>query len=171
MDNTSPPPAGSMRPEQQPPQRDPVTESDLDPAAFLKSVRELSEKRDREDQERFRKLEEEVQKGREERAARRLGELCDAARFELGLSATVTVTVCRGCYVDRRARAVLCCYTKATLTLRQRAQGLTICEPRQNEPAPSRRRKNNKHNTRRRPPLPARCHAPPPMPACSARRQ
>ncbi|KAF2162182.1 hypothetical protein M409DRAFT_69386 [Zasmidium cellare ATCC 36951] len=69
MDNTHPPSDGSSRP---PPQRDPVSESDLDPAAFLKSVRELSEKRDREDQERVRKLEEEVQKGREQRAARRL---------------------------------------------------------------------------------------------------
>ncbi|KJY01106.1 hypothetical protein TI39_contig303g00022 [Zymoseptoria brevis] len=52
-------------------QRDAANESDLDPAAFLKSVRELSEKREREDAERFRKLEEEVQRGREERAARR----------------------------------------------------------------------------------------------------
>lgn len=50
-------------------------ESDLDPAAFLKSVRELSERREREDMERYRKLEEEVQKGREARAARRAGEL------------------------------------------------------------------------------------------------
>lgn len=54
-----------------------LSESDLDPAAFLKSVRELSEKREREDAERFRKLEEEVQKGRQERAARRAGE-CNA---------------------------------------------------------------------------------------------
>ncbi|CAK3860573.1 hypothetical protein AC579_10025 [Lecanosticta acicola] len=46
-------------------------DTDLDPAAFLKSVRELSEKREREDAERVRKLEEEIQKGREERAARR----------------------------------------------------------------------------------------------------
>ncbi len=48
-------------------------DSDLDPAAFLKSVRELSDKRDREDVERFRQLEEKVQKEREERAARRAG--------------------------------------------------------------------------------------------------
>lgn len=54
-------------------QQDAANESDLDPAAFLKSVRELSEKREREDAERFRKLEEEVQRGREERAARRAG--------------------------------------------------------------------------------------------------
>lgn len=47
--------------------------SDVDPAAFLKSVRELSEKRDREDAERFRKLEEEVERSRRERAARRAG--------------------------------------------------------------------------------------------------
>ena len=50
-------------------------ESDLDPAAFLKSVRELSEKREREDAERYRKLEEEVEKKRQERAARRAGKL------------------------------------------------------------------------------------------------
>ena len=53
--------------------REDTENSDLDPAAFLQSVRELSEKREREDAERFRKLEEEVQKGREARAARRLG--------------------------------------------------------------------------------------------------
>ena len=49
-------------------------EDDLDPAAFLKSVRELSEKREREDNERYRKLEEEIEKGRQERLARRIGE-------------------------------------------------------------------------------------------------
>lgn len=53
-------------------QRD-ANESDLDPQAFLQSVRALSEKREREDAERYRKLEEEVAKGREERAARRAG--------------------------------------------------------------------------------------------------
>lgn len=50
-----------------------ANESDLDPQAFLQSVRELSAKREREDEERYRKLEEEVNKGREERAARRAG--------------------------------------------------------------------------------------------------
>lgn len=50
-----------------------VDESDLDPAAFLKSVRELSEKREREDSERVRRLEEEIEKGRQERAKRRQG--------------------------------------------------------------------------------------------------
>ncbi|KAK6436136.1 hypothetical protein LTR95_007674 [Oleoguttula sp. CCFEE 5521] len=44
---------------------------DLDPAAFLKSVRELSEKREREDRERYRKLEEEIEAGRRERLARK----------------------------------------------------------------------------------------------------
>ena len=53
-------------------QRD-ADESDLDPAAFLKSVRELSERREREDAERYRKLEEEIERGRQERAARRAG--------------------------------------------------------------------------------------------------
>ena len=46
---------------------------DLDPAAFLKSVRELSEKREREDNERFRKLEEDIEKGRQERIRRKEG--------------------------------------------------------------------------------------------------
>ena len=48
-------------------------DSDLDPAAFLKSVREMSEKREREDAERYRKLEEEIERTRQERAARRAG--------------------------------------------------------------------------------------------------
>ena len=48
-------------------------ESDLDPAAFLKSVRELSEKREREDAERYRKLEEDIERSRQDRAARRAG--------------------------------------------------------------------------------------------------
>ena len=48
-------------------------ESDVDPAAFLISVRELSEKREREDNERFRKLEADIEKGRQERLARKAG--------------------------------------------------------------------------------------------------
>lgn len=55
-------------------QEAPEDDSDLDPAAFLKSVRELSEKREREDNERYRRLEEEIEKGRQERLARKLGE-------------------------------------------------------------------------------------------------
>jgi hypothetical protein len=51
-----------------------ATVDELDPAAFLKSVRELSEKREREDNERYRKLEEEIEKGRQERLARKAGE-------------------------------------------------------------------------------------------------
>jgi flagellar motility protein MotE (MotC chaperone) len=59
-------------------------EDDLDPAAFLKSVRELSEKREREDNERYRKLEEEIEKGRQERLARREGELaCHWREYDL----------------------------------------------------------------------------------------
>nr|POE85161.1 hypothetical protein CFP56_67319 [Quercus suber] len=49
----------------------PSSEDDLDPAAFLKSVRELSERRDREDGERYRELEKEVEESRAARAARR----------------------------------------------------------------------------------------------------
>ena len=63
-----PPPPASQRA---------ADESDLDPAAFLKSVRELSEKREREDSERLRKLEEEIEKGKQDRAARRAGKLAD----------------------------------------------------------------------------------------------
>ena len=47
--------------------------ADDDPAAFLQSIRELTAKREREDEERYRKLEEEVKRSREERAARRAG--------------------------------------------------------------------------------------------------
>ena len=62
--------------------QDKADESDLDPAAFLKSVRELSEKREREDAERYRKLEEEVEQGRRERAARRAGKLFTSAGWD-----------------------------------------------------------------------------------------
>lgn len=40
---------------------------------FLLRIRELGEKRDKEDEERTRKLEEEILKGRRERQARRAG--------------------------------------------------------------------------------------------------
>lgn len=50
---------------------DTTQEDDLDPAAFLKSVRELSERREKEDNERVRRLEEEIEKGRQKRLARR----------------------------------------------------------------------------------------------------
>jgi uncharacterized small protein (DUF1192 family) len=52
---------------------------DDDPAAFLQSIRELTQKREREDAERIRKLEEEVKRTREERAARRAGRSSSAA--------------------------------------------------------------------------------------------
>lgn len=41
---------------------------------FLKRIRELGDERDREDEERNRKLEEEILQGRKEREARRAGE-------------------------------------------------------------------------------------------------
>ncbi|KAK5708226.1 hypothetical protein LTR97_000766 [Elasticomyces elasticus] len=44
-------------------------DQDLDPAVFLKSIRELSERREREDLERYRKLEEEVERSRAKRKA------------------------------------------------------------------------------------------------------
>lgn len=42
---------------------------------FLQRIRELGAKRDREDEERTRKLEEEILQGRKERQARRAGEI------------------------------------------------------------------------------------------------
>lgn len=49
-------------------------EGSEDVQEFLKRIRELSEKRDREDAERTRKLEEDILEGRRQREARRLGE-------------------------------------------------------------------------------------------------
>ncbi len=42
---------------------------------FLRRIRELDDKRNREDEERTRKLEEEILKGRQERQVRRAGKL------------------------------------------------------------------------------------------------
>jgi hypothetical protein len=44
-----------------------------DVADFLERIRELGDKRDREDEERTRRLEEEILQGRKERQARRAG--------------------------------------------------------------------------------------------------
>lgn len=44
-----------------------------DVADFLRRIKELNEKRDQEDTERTRKLEEEIAEGRKQREARRLG--------------------------------------------------------------------------------------------------
>lgn len=44
-----------------------------DVTEFLKRIRELGEQRDREDEERTRKLEQEIIQGRKEREARRAG--------------------------------------------------------------------------------------------------
>lgn len=49
--------------------------NDLDPSEFVQRIRELGQKRDQEDAERFRQLEEDIAKGRSERLARRAGEL------------------------------------------------------------------------------------------------
>ena len=58
-----------------PPSRDLIHDpDDLDPAVFLQTVRELSERREKEDSARYRALEQEVEQGRAERAARRAGE-------------------------------------------------------------------------------------------------
>lgn len=43
---------------------------------FLTRIRELGEKRDKEDEDRTKKLEEEILKGRKERQARRAGNVC-----------------------------------------------------------------------------------------------
>ena len=54
----------------------PVAESDgsEDVNDFLRRIRELGDKRDKEDEERTRKLEEEILQGRKERQARRAGQ-------------------------------------------------------------------------------------------------
>jgi hypothetical protein len=46
---------------------------DISPADFVKKIRELGEQRDREDAARFAQLEQDIAKGKEERAARRAG--------------------------------------------------------------------------------------------------
>lgn len=53
----------------------PVAESDgsEDVNDFLQRIRELGDKRDKEDEERTKKLEEEILQGRKERQARRAG--------------------------------------------------------------------------------------------------
>lgn len=58
----------SGRDEASPPHDDPIS-----PSSFVEHIRELGEKRDREDQERNRLLEEQILQGRAERAARRAG--------------------------------------------------------------------------------------------------
>lgn len=50
---------------------------------FLQRIRELGDKRDREDEERTRKLEEEILQGRKEREARRAGEFTTTLRLNI----------------------------------------------------------------------------------------
>lgn len=50
-----------------------MADSDLDPKAFLQTVRDLSDKRQKEDNERYEKLEAEIMQDRSSRLARRLG--------------------------------------------------------------------------------------------------
>lgn len=52
---------------------EPAKHEDISPADFVKKIRELGEQRDREDAARFAQLEQDIAKGREERAARRAG--------------------------------------------------------------------------------------------------
>lgn len=60
-----------------------ATEGSEDVNDFLQRIRELGEKRDKEDEERTKKLEEEIVQGRKERQARRAGKfvssLCSAS--------------------------------------------------------------------------------------------
>ena len=53
----------------------PAVEGSEDVNDFLQRIKELGDKRDQEDEERNRKLEEEILQGRKERQARRAGEL------------------------------------------------------------------------------------------------
>ena len=52
---------------------EPNNHEDISPADFVKKIRALGEQRDREDAARFAQLEQDIVKGREERAARRAG--------------------------------------------------------------------------------------------------
>jgi len=58
------------------------SEGSEDVQEFLKRIRELSDKRDKEDAERTRKLEEDILEGRRQREARRLGEAWPAMSGE-----------------------------------------------------------------------------------------
>lgn len=50
-----------------------MADSDLDPKAFLQTVRDLSDKRKKEDAERYEKLEADIMQDRNARLARRMG--------------------------------------------------------------------------------------------------
>lgn len=50
-----------------------MADSDLDPKAFLQTVRDLSDKRKKEDAERYEKLEADIIQDRTARLARRIG--------------------------------------------------------------------------------------------------
>lgn len=52
-----------------------MADSDLDPQAFLKTVRDLSDKRQREDDERYEKLEAQILQDRTARLERKMGML------------------------------------------------------------------------------------------------
>jgi hypothetical protein len=60
----------------------PEAEGSEDVNDFLKRIRELGEKRDKEDEERTKKLEEEILQGRKERQARRAGNFVTSLRPE-----------------------------------------------------------------------------------------
>ena len=53
-----------------------MADSDLDPQAFLKTVRDLSDKRQKEDDERFERLEAQIIQDRHARLERKLGSSC-----------------------------------------------------------------------------------------------
>lgn len=60
----------------------PEAEGSEDVNDFLQRIRELGEKRDREDEDRTKKLEEEILQGRKERQARRAGKFATSLRAE-----------------------------------------------------------------------------------------
>lgn len=55
---------------------------------FLQRIKELGDRRDQEDEERNRKLEEEILQGKKERQARRAGMFCSSNRDELMYSSS-----------------------------------------------------------------------------------
>lgn len=77
----------------------PTTDADgsEDVNDFLLRIRELGEKRDKEDEERTRKLEEEILQGRKERQARRAGKTLKKKTRDCVFPSLVTMGVSSSC--------------------------------------------------------------------------
>lgn len=75
----------------------PEAEGSEDVNDFLQRIRELGEKRDKEDEDRTKKLEEEILQGRKERQARRAGKFATSLRPRV-LPVELRVSEC--CRID-----------------------------------------------------------------------